>query len=517
MRKLKNFILMTVVLAVGNVTTDAVAQARKSEQRTSTAAKPETSTQDSQSEEEATEQDAKAKPATKAKSAAKAKPAANPKQDRTNAPKPNATPNRGSQNPVNEEATTGSSNTNQRSGASAKQKPKPNATPNQGTQNPVSEETTTGSSNTNQRSGASAKQKPKPNANPNRGTQNPVNEEATTGSSNTNQRSGASAKQKPKPNAPNQGTQNPVNEEATTGSSNTNQRSGATAKQKPKPNTTSNRGTQNPVSEETANQGNGGRQTGGASSKPGAKLGRGVTQNPETRTIEQQSVLGQVINITNVMVPGLPSESERQQYREQRRAQPSSSLGAPSSGTAPAPGATTGGRGIRSIFSDYLNGFLGGGGTFGDLLPGLDGFLPEPDTEEEWYDFANTVAPYDVSNSGQVRISEWVQMGGDFYDDVLSYSVSSGTFTNRGGQNHSLHNLNGQYTILTGYIGRVDGEPEVNGVFRFFGDGRPLQSFEVSGNALPRFISVNVEDVKQLRIEFSAGRNTRYAFCGAIQ
>ena len=64
-----------------------------------------------------------------------------------------------------------------------------------------------------------------------------------------------------------------------------------------------------------------------------------------------------------------------------------------------------------------------------------------------------------------------------------------------------MHNLNGQYRTLTGYVGRVDGTGQYDVDMRIIGDGRLLQTIELNATALPTPISVNVENVRQLRIE----------------
>jgi len=65
----------------------------------------------------------------------------------------------------------------------------------------------------------------------------------------------------------------------------------------------------------------------------------------------------------------------------------------------------------------------------------------------------------------------------------------------------SLHNLNGQFRMLTGYIGRVDGGLMRDATVNFIGDGVLLQSYELLATDMPIPISVFVEGVAQLRIE----------------
>ena len=142
--------------------------------------------------------------------------------------------------------------------------------------------------------------------------------------------------------------------------------------------------------------------------------------------------------------------------------------------------------------------------------------------------FARTVPPYDVSRVAErdradlhdVRVRDFVIMGGVTYEDVITYRISTGTLT--WSIQHSLHNLNGQFSVLTGYIGRVDGWSQNNAWFTFIGDGRVIESFELRGTDLPRQITVDVSGVRNLKIQFYVARGigwhqTMYAFAGTIR
>ena len=65
------------------------------------------------------------------------------------------------------------------------------------------------------------------------------------------------------------------------------------------------------------------------------------------------------------------------------------------------------------------------------------------------------------------------------------------------------HNLNGQFTVLTGTIGRIDGTGSNPSTIRFIGDGRELATFTVQGDTHPTNISVDVTGITILRIEIS--------------
>ena len=121
--------------------------------------------------------------------------------------------------------------------------------------------------------------------------------------------------------------------------------------------------------------------------------------------------------------------------------------------------------------------------------------------------FARTVPPFDVSHQDNrnfmddVRASDEVRMGGIYYEDVIAFRVG---LWNVNTTVHSLHNLSGEYTTLAGVIGRVDGTQQLDGVFRFFGDGRLIQDVRVRAIDLPTPISINVANINNLRIEFEA-------------
>ena len=126
--------------------------------------------------------------------------------------------------------------------------------------------------------------------------------------------------------------------------------------------------------------------------------------------------------------------------------------------------------------------------------------------------FIKAVPPYDVSSSNRVKTESNVTMGGTVYYDALTFNDSG----------FALHNLNGQYTRISGYLGHVNGTG-VGGsmTITFYGDGRILDSYELDAQQLPQHISINVTGVLQLKIEsksmgpvYGTGK---YAFAGIIE
>jgi hypothetical protein len=79
------------------------------------------------------------------------------------------------------------------------------------------------------------------------------------------------------------------------------------------------------------------------------------------------------------------------------------------------------------------------------------------------------------------------------------------------------HNLNNQYNLLTGTVGRIDGSSTGASNIIFIGDGRQLASFVIDGNTSPLPISVDITGISILRIEVNQPRNGAWvAFTNAL-
>ena len=119
-----------------------------------------------------------------------------------------------------------------------------------------------------------------------------------------------------------------------------------------------------------------------------------------------------------------------------------------------------------------------------------------------------------------------VQMGGVTYYNAIIYRssrsrhtpnwlalVDNGVFT--------LHNLNGQYRIFSGSIGRLDGSSMHNATVEIRGDGRLLETLHLNAADMPRQFSLSVEGVAQLRVDVIFPRRidhrTQYALVGYLQ
>jgi len=96
------------------------------------------------------------------------------------------------------------------------------------------------------------------------------------------------------------------------------------------------------------------------------------------------------------------------------------------------------------------------------------------------------------------------------YQNVLILSTRWGGY--------SLHNLNRRFTRVTGSIGRVDGTPSNDATVSFYGDGALLRTFNLKANDLPVDFDLQVEGIRQLRIEFGGSSNsdTRYALINTV-
>jgi hypothetical protein len=99
-----------------------------------------------------------------------------------------------------------------------------------------------------------------------------------------------------------------------------------------------------------------------------------------------------------------------------------------------------------------------------------------------------------------------VTMDGVAYANSISYSVSANS--RRTGSAFSEHNLGGQQATLSGYIGRVGGNP-VNATIRFYtvnrlGIGRLIQSHTIRSRSAPQRIYVDVRGVETLRISVTS-------------
>jgi len=132
----------------------------------------------------------------------------------------------------------------------------------------------------------------------------------------------------------------------------------------------------------------------------------------------------------------------------------------------------------------------------------------------------NVAVPFFETGYGGVigtASAEQAFMGGNTYRDALVYTRGVGGQRGVLGTVYSLHNLNGQFRALTGHIGRVDGSRTVSGTFRFYGDGRLLETYELRAQDPPTEISIFLEDIRLLRIEFISDTSGVYALAAFVE
>ena len=125
-----------------------------------------------------------------------------------------------------------------------------------------------------------------------------------------------------------------------------------------------------------------------------------------------------------------------------------------------------------------------------------------------------------------VRMESSVSLSGQSYPDALIFRTTARCSVGWGGtvdsSRFTLHNLNRQYRLLTGYVGRIDGTHMTDATINFYGDGQLLRTYELYATDLPTPISIFVEGVTQLRIEVVfAGRHaaqaTEYALIAFLE
>ena len=102
--------------------------------------------------------------------------------------------------------------------------------------------------------------------------------------------------------------------------------------------------------------------------------------------------------------------------------------------------------------------------------------------------------PWGSSSVGAV---ENIYLCGVRHSDALVFRSDSETPTNP----FTLHNLQGMYRTLNGIVGRLDDSGAASITLHFIGDGKTLQTVEMSAGDMPKYFSVPVEGVAQLMIQ----------------
>ena len=104
--------------------------------------------------------------------------------------------------------------------------------------------------------------------------------------------------------------------------------------------------------------------------------------------------------------------------------------------------------------------------------------------------------------SSSVAAQNAVMMGNASHDNAIVFNSGlRNIVATRPGGTFTLHNLDGQFRMLTGQVGRVDGTGMLDATLEITGDGTVLRTIELSATGMPTSFEVFVEGVRQLRID----------------
>ena len=119
--------------------------------------------------------------------------------------------------------------------------------------------------------------------------------------------------------------------------------------------------------------------------------------------------------------------------------------------------------------------------------------------------------------SNRTEISQNVKMGGTTYGNAIVFNplgiIVSGI---RGMIAECDFNLNGEYSTISGKVGKVDGAGDVDAVMNIYGDQKLIMSLDLKTFMFGDDISFSVAGVRQLKIEVIPNENkqTSYALVG---
>jgi len=129
------------------------------------------------------------------------------------------------------------------------------------------------------------------------------------------------------------------------------------------------------------------------------------------------------------------------------------------------------------------------------------------------------VAPFferSPNNNANVAFNDSNEMGGITYRNTLAFARNFGGLNSAGGTNFTLHNLNGQFRMLSGYMGRVDGSALAGVTISFYGDGNLLRTYTLNATDMPTEFNVFVEGIRQLRISVEFPNHIEWTGTGRI-
>jgi hypothetical protein len=169
--------------------------------------------------------------------------------------------------------------------------------------------------------------------------------------------------------------------------------------------------------------------------------------------------------------------------------------------------------GVTMVPARVIGEQLAGGVTSWDADTRTLYIGPRAEARPQAAPFTRAVPFYDSGSNvwnSAIQNQDSVSMGATQYLNAIVFRHDIYTTAT----SFTLHNLNNNYSHLSGYLGRVDGSSMRDATFNFYGDGNLLASYSISAQDLPRMITVYVAGIRQLKIECI--HNSSYAFAGAV-
>jgi len=168
--------------------------------------------------------------------------------------------------------------------------------------------------------------------------------------------------------------------------------------------------------------------------------------------------------------------------------------------------------------ADELGMDTGWDGTTNTLYLNTPAFPPPPKPKTTYlgvdllaYEAINTTSTYTTFAENQS-----FKMLGNTYSGCTYLNRMSASGTAYNGSVKASYSLNGQYRLLKGTLGRVDGSGTKAGTFTIYLENRFYNEYPLSGTMSSQEIIIDVTDVRVIQITFSVSgsgtANTQYGF-----